>query len=337
MKILFSSYAFRPAVGGIETVSSILADEFVKAGHEVEVITETPGEDPEPVAYAITRRPCRSKVVTLLRWSDLFFQNNISLPTLLPALLLRKPCVVVHQTWIRNARGELRWRDRLKRRLLSRVTNVAISQAVADDLQRSCVIIANPYQDTTFRIVPGVDRRSRDLVFLGRLVSDKGADLLLRALHHLRQTDSAPTLTIIGTGPEEQALRALDVELGLQHQVQFAGGKSGDELATLLNQHRIMVIPSRWAEPFGVVALEGIACGCAVVGSEDGGLKEAMGPCGITFRNGDHLSLAASLDRLLGDRGLEESLRRAGPAHLLRFKPGAVARAYLELIKDVVR
>lgn len=336
MKILFSSYAFRPAVGGIETVSAILADEFVKAGHEVEVITETSGEDPQPVAYGITRHPSRSKVISLLRWSDLFFQNNISLPTLLPALLLRKPCIVVHQTWIRNARGELRWRDRLKRSLLARVTNVAISQAVADDLQRACVIIANPYQHTTFRIVPKADR-TRDLVFLGRLVSDKGTDLLLRALHHLRQSDSAPTLTIIGTGPEEQALRALSVELDLQEQLQFAGGKSGDELAMLLNQHRIMVIPSRWAEPFGVVALEGIACGCAVIGSEDGGLKEAMGPCGITFRNGDHLSLAASLDRLLRDRGLEESLRRAGPAHLLRFQPSAVARAYLELIKDVVR
>jgi glycogen(starch) synthase len=336
MKILFSSYAFLPGVGGIETVSSILADEFVKAGHEVKLITETPGEDSERVSYGISRRPSRSKVISLLRWSDLFFQNNISLPTLLLALVLRKPCIVVHQTWIRNARGELRWRDRLKRSLLSRVTNVAISQAVADDLQRSCVIIANPYRDTTFRIVPGVGR-NRDLVFLGRLVSDKGADLLLHALHHLRQNGSAPTLTIIGTGPEEQALRALSAELDLREQVEFVGGKSGDQLATLLNQHRIMVIPSRWAEPFGLVALEGIACGCAMVGSEDGGLKEAMGPCGVAFKNGDYLSLATVLDRLLGDRGLEESLRNAGPAHLLRFKPNAVTRAYLELIKNVVR
>jgi glycogen synthase len=336
MKILFSSYAFLPGVGGIETVSAILAEEFVQAGHEVELITETPGEISGPVGYGITRRPSRSKVISLLRWSDLFFQNNISLPTLLLALVLRKPCIVVHQTWIRNVRGELRWQDRLKRSLLSRVTNVAISQAVADDLQRSCVINANPYQDTIFRIVPGVDR-DRDLVFLGRLVSDKGADILLRALHQLRQNGRAPTLTIIGTGPEERALRALSIELGLRDQVKFVGGKSGDELAMLLNQHRIMVIPSRWAEPFGVVALEGIACGCALVGSEDGGLKEAMGPCGITFRNGDYPSLAAALDRLLGDRVLEESLRREGPAHLLRFKTTAVTRSYLQLIKEVVR
>jgi glycogen synthase len=336
MKILFSSYAFLPDVGGIETVSAILAEEFVKAGHEVELITETPGQGSEPVGYGISRRPSRSKVISLVRWCDLFFQSNISLPPLLLALAFRKPCIVVHHTWIRGVRGELRWKDRLKRSLLSRVTNVAISQAVADDLQRSCVIISNPYRDATFQVIPGV-ARDRGLVFLGRLVSDKGADLLLRAVHELRQKGSAPTLTIIGTGPEEQALRALSAELDLRGLVDFVGAKSGDELATLLNQHRILVVPSRWAEPFGLVALEGIACGCAVVGSEDGGLKEAMGPCGITFKNGDYQSLAAALDRLLGDRELEENLRRAGPDHLLPFKTSAVTRAYLQLIKDVVR
>jgi glycogen(starch) synthase len=336
MKILFSSYAFLPGVGGIETVSAILADEFVKAGHEVEVITETPGDDREAAGYGITRHPPKSKVIALLRWSDLFFQSNISLPPLLLALALRKRCIVVHHTWIRNVHGELRWKDRLKRTLLSRVTNVAISQAIADDLNRACLIIANPYRDDTFRLLPGV-KRDRDLVFLGRLVSDKGADLLLRALHRLRQNGMTPNLTIIGTGPEEEVLRSLSAELDLRQQVEFVGGKSGDELATLLNQHRIMVVPSRWAEPFGLVALEGIACGCAIVGSEDGGLKEAMGPCGITFKNGDDAFLAGALERLLRDRELEESLRQAAPAHLSRFKTGTVTRAYLQLIEETAR
>jgi glycogen(starch) synthase len=336
MKILFSSYAFRPGVGGIETVSAILAEEFVSAGHEVQLITETAGEDLERRGYGVTRRPSLRKIFSLLRWADIFFQNNISLPALLPALAVAKPSIVVHQTWIRNPRGGLGWKDRLKRMLLARVTNVAISQAIADDLERSCVINPNPYRDASFRLIPGVVR-NRDLVFLGRLVSDKGVDLLLRALRDVRQEGSTPTLTIIGTGPEEQALRALVRELDLREQVEFVGEKSGDELAMLLNRHRIMVVPSRWAEPFGVVALEGIACGCAVLGSEDGGLKEAIGPGGITFKNGDQASLAAALDQLLRDRVLEEFLRRAGPAHLLRFKASEVARAYLQLIEDSSR
>lgn len=336
MKILFSSYAFRPGVGGIETVSAILADEFVSAGHEVQLITETAGEDLQPLGYGVTRRPSLRKIFSLLRWSDIFFQNNISLHSLLPALAVGKPSIVVHQTWIRNRDGGIGWKDRLKRMLLASVTNVAISRAIADDLQRPCVINPNPYRDASFRLLPGV-ARNRDLVFLGRLVSDKGMDLLLRALRDVRRQGGTPTLTIIGSGPEEQALRVLARELDLLEQVEFTGERSADELVMLLNQHRIMVVPSRWAEPFGVAALEGIACGCAIIGSEDGGLKEAMGPCGITFKNGDQASLAGALEHLLRDRVLEESLRRAGPAHLFRFKASEAARAYLQLIEDSAR
>ena len=95
--------------------------------------------------------------------------------------------------------------------------------------------------------------------------------------------------------------------------LEFVGGKFGDELATLLNQHRIMVVPSRWPEPFGLVALEGIACGCAVGGSEEGGLKEAMGPCGISFKNSDYSSLAAALDRRLRRAALPRRARLPAP------------------------
>jgi glycosyltransferase involved in cell wall biosynthesis len=61
-------------------------------------------------------------------------------------------------------------------------------------------------------------------------------------------------------------------------------------------------------------------------------LKEAMGPCGITFENRDQQSLAAALKRLLLDPALEESLHAAAPSHLARFHKGEVARAYLQLI-----
>src|SRR5256885_6776043 len=114
MKILFSSYAFRPSVGGIETVSAILAEEFIAAGHELELITETLGDDGKE-SYCVTRRPSLRRLVDLIRWSDIVFQNNISLRSLLPALLLWKRVLVVHQTWIQNPRGEIGWNDRVKR------------------------------------------------------------------------------------------------------------------------------------------------------------------------------------------------------------------------------
>src|SRR5438128_3537571 len=115
MKILFSSYAFQPSVGGIESVSKILSENFSAEGHDVQLITETPGDEIAAGNYRIVRKPSFTKLTRLLRWCDLLFQNNISLRSLIPALLLQKPAVVMHQTWIQNVRGQISWNDRIKR------------------------------------------------------------------------------------------------------------------------------------------------------------------------------------------------------------------------------
>src|SRR6267143_3798153 len=156
MKILFSSYLFDPSVGGIESVSKLLAEKFASAGNDVHVITQTTGDEIADANYRLTRRPSIAKLFGLLRWSDLFFQNNISLRSLVPALLLRKPTLVVHQTWLQNTRGGVGWTNRLKYALLRFVTNVAISKAVADRISGHSFVIGNPYDDTVFRLIPNV-------------------------------------------------------------------------------------------------------------------------------------------------------------------------------------
>jgi glycogen synthase len=301
------------------------------------------------------------KLIRLLSWCELVFQNNISLRSLIPALLMQKRVIVVHQTWLRNVRGGIGWNNRVKRVLLRFVTNVAISEATREDLWPAgdaaarpfqMRVIGNPYDDGMFRLRPET-ARDKALVFVGRLVSDKGVDVLLRALNVLRsleenaqrptteegqikhRDDLQPDLTIIGVGPEEGKLRELTRELGLDRQVTFAGEKSGEELAATLNRHQIMVVPSRWAEPFGIVALEGIACGCVVVGSRDGGLREAIGPCGLTFKNGDERELADCLKALLLDPARKQTFQKESAAHLAKFRADRVASAYLQLIEEI--
>jgi glycogen(starch) synthase len=336
IKILFSSYVFHPSVGGVETVSRLLAAQFARAGHEVELITETPGGEFAGANYGVTRKPSLAQLVRLLRWCDVLFQNNISLRSLVPARLLRRRVLVVHQTWIQNESGGIGWNDRMKYALLPGVTNVAISRAVADVLGVPAAIIGNPYDENVFRVLPNVVR-DKTLVFLGRLVSDKGVDLLLEALKLLRDDGLTPALTIIGSGPEEADLHRFATEAALDSQVAFVGEKSGAALAEILNRHRILVVPSRWPEPFGIVALEGIACGCVVVGSAQGGLSEAIGPCGLTFPNGDARAFAQALSRVLEDPAECDRLRQDAAAHLARFTPQYVANLYLDAMKDALR
>jgi glycosyltransferase involved in cell wall biosynthesis len=194
------------------------------------------------------------------------------------------------------------------------------------------VVIGNPYDDQVFRDL-GQTTRTRALVFVGRLVSDKGADLLLEALSILAQSSDTPAVTIVGDGPERPALEQRTRTFGLQSSVTFVGNQKGLELASTLNNHRVQVVPSRWSEPFGIVALEGIACGCVVVGSANGGLPEAIGPCGITFPNGDAPALAQALKELLRDPTRVEDLRRRAPDHLARFSRRSVAARYLQIME----
>ena len=331
MKILLGSHHFFPSTGGIETASNLLAREFVALGHEVRVVTQTAGSGQFP--FPVIRRPGVFALWREVRWCDVFLQNNISLRTLWPLLVLRRPLFIVHQTWIANSDDSTGWRHRLKQLVLRRATSLAISRAIAERLSTPSIQVGNPYDDSVFRDSPA-GPRSKELIFVGRLVSDKGANLLLEAMAML---EAKPRLTIAGDGPERGHLEKQAAELGLETRVEFVGSQSSHQLAELLWKHQILVVPSRWREPFGIVALEGIACGCVVVGSAEGGLAEAIGPCGLTFPNGDARALADILDRLLTNPAECDHLRHNAAAHLARFAPRQVAAVYLSVMGNVPR
>lgn len=336
MNILISSHAFAPSLGGIETVSALLAEEFVKMGHSVVVITQTADDfDQTRFGAPIVRAPSPSRLLRLVKWCDVFWHNNLSLRTVWPALFLRKPLVVTHQgSYCRRPVG-LDFILKIKHALANRVTGVAISRYVASFFKPPPVIILNPYDADTFQTRVPPAARKHELLFLGRLVSEKGLDTLLESLGRLRQRQLRPQLTVVGSGPEQAKMQELTKKLGLEAQVQFRGAQSGSELASTLNQHQTLVVPSKYDEPFGVVALEGIACGCAVIASSGGGLPEAIGPCGITFPNGDIGALENVLHRLLTQPEEREGLTAAGPKHLVQFQPRLVAQRYCELFETV--
>ena len=334
MKILISSHAFAPSIGGIETVSVLLAAEFFRLGHPITVVTQTPAERADDFGYPVLRQPSVGELCKAIKGCDLFWQNNLSLRTLWPALLMSKPVVITHQgSYCRAPRG-IDLVQRLKHGIVGHTTSVAISKAVAAAFATNSTIIPNPYDARQFGVNAPSQERPADLIFLGRLVSEKGVDILLKALATLRTRDLSPSLTIVGAGPELGAMQQMTAAFGLNDQVTFAGPKGGVELASLLRRHKILVVPSRYDEPFGVVALEGIACGCVVVGSQGGGLPEAIGPCGLTFPNGDVSALSQELESLLLAPSEQKRLLAYASQHLAKFHPATIAEAYLALFRS---
>lgn len=337
MKVLIYSPAFLPQVGGLEIQVAGSAAGLARRGFEVVVVTTTPAEGPDELPYRVVRRPGPGELLRWVRWCDLFYQANVSLRGLWPLLLARRPWVVSHHSWYRQPTGEVAWRDRLKRRLLRRAAaSIAVSQAMAADLDVPSAVIPNAYRDDLFRRLPETPR-DRDLIFVGRLVSDKGVDVLLDALARLAAEGLTPRLAIVGEGPERPRIAAQAARLGLADRVDLLGTRTGEELARLLNEHRILVVPSRYEEPFGIVALEGIACGCVVVGSAGGGLPEAIGPCGLTFPNGDAAALAGVLAGLLRDPRSGDGLTRHAAAHLARHTETRIGDRYAEVLTRAVK
>jgi len=314
MKILFCSVPFRPSIGGLETVSTILAERFHALGHDVVLVTRTAADGTDNEAFAVVRMPNAATLIKLLRWADVVFHNNISLRFGWPQLLVRRPWIIAHHAWGPRRGGGVVARQ-IKYWVCRFAHNIAVSRAMAESLSTPATIIPNPYAEDVFISMPGVPR-DRDLVFLGRLVSGKGVPVLLDAIANLKSRGQHPNLTIIGTGPDETTLRQQVVTLGIGDQVNFAGQRQGQKLVALLNKHRVIVIPSTIEEPFGVVALEALACGCVPIVSQSGGLSDAVGPCGVVVPKNDSEALSQAIVKVLADEEKRTALLGRAAEHL---------------------
>ena len=331
MKIFFYSTVFAPSVGGIETLVETLCRQFVALGHEVTVATETQGAADMP--FPVARRPGRGRIRELLTWCDVHVQANVSLKAAWVWLVAPRKTIYQHNNVYQRDDGTKRVVDRLKTALAHATPGIAVSTYTAARTGAEHVIL-NAYDDATFGPAPEWAEKDRDLVFLGRLVSQKGCDTLIDALGRLAARGHRPGLKVVGDGPDREALARQSAEAGVADQVTFQGKLTGRALAAELARHRVMVVPSRYEEPFGIVALEGLASGCVPVVSERGGLKDAIGGHGFTFPNGDAAALADRLEEVLRD--MEAAHRRLDgvDAHLSQCRARAVAENYIAVFEQ---
>jgi glycosyltransferase involved in cell wall biosynthesis len=157
----------------------------------------------------------------------------------------------------------------------------------------------------------------------------------LDALVQLRAEGLTPRTTIMGDGEEKPKLDGMVSAWGLGGQVEFTGAITPPVIAETLNKQRFLIVPSRWKEPFGIVALEGLACGCVCIVSRCGGLVEAIGPHGYTFENGDAAGLARVLALVLRHPDKARTKLVGVEAHLANFTVRRVAERYVEVFQSL--
>lgn len=136
------------------------------------------------------------------------------------------------------------------------------------------------------------------LLFVGQMIRGKGLDVLLEALAMLR---GPWRLDAAGEGVAKPKLRAQAARLGLANRVEFFGHLRPNELEALYRRAQVVVFPSMWPEPFGLVGIEAMRVGRPVVGFDVGGVSDWLrdGLNGRLVPWGDRAALAAALGRLI--------------------------------------
>jgi glycosyltransferase involved in cell wall biosynthesis len=198
----------------------------------------------------------------------------------------------------------------------------------ANELPRRKIV---PYS-TTIPPMPGTaDAAGRRVVFAGRVVREKGVDILIRAA---REVDGE--FVICGEGRLLEPMRRLARRCGVERRVSFTGWLGPERLAEEFANASVVVVPSLWPEPFGLVGIEALAAGRPVIASATGGVADWLDDnvSGRCVKPGDVGELVQALNQLLGDPDMQRMMGMAGrEAVRRRFS----AERHLAAITDAYR
>jgi glycosyltransferase involved in cell wall biosynthesis len=354
LRIAFHSIAFPPSTGGVERFGETLARWLIANGHEVVVMTSTPGDS--EADFQVLRGASLGEMTRVMRSADVVHVSGLSAKGIgLAVAAGRRPLVTHHGyqavcpagvAWSptgrciagpkpgpcgvcpeRGVRGVLGVTAHRRAARLARAS-VYASRALLTRIGLPGMVIYNPVvlpPRTQTRAEEGGD----EIAFAGRLVREKGLDVLLRALALV----PGARLSAAGDGPMRGEWERLADELGVASRTTFLGQRSVEEVAELFARSTVVCVPSVWMEAFGYAAAEAMAIGRPVVGLPTGSLPELLAEGrGFIADAVSSGALAATLTRALGDP--EACRRAAGAARrfaLRELSPELVGARYLEV------
>lgn len=333
--LLVLSPQLAPPAGGVERMADDVFDAFPEWNVRMIGMSSVPRDDPR--IRVVKLMPGRVGGVLararyfVAAWSELRRNPRIvqsmtwlaATPTLLPGGK-RAPTVLfcMGGELVRSTGG-----NALRRRVLTRMTGLAAispftAGLVRDRCDRDPAVILPALRQVPTDVSPIAHDGVR-ILSVGRLVANKGHDHLIRAFAVTHGNVPTAVLTIVGTGSEEAALRALASELGVADAVTFAGGVTDAERDELYRSADIFALLSTpvgsEVEGFGIVFLEAGAFGLPVVAGRSGGSGAAVDDGVTGYITDDVDETAGALTRLATDASLRTRLGEAGRARLAQF------------------
>jgi UDP-glucose:(glucosyl)LPS alpha-1,2-glucosyltransferase len=240
----------------------------------------------------------------------------------------------------------------------------AVSPAQRAEMLRRLALVATSSEYLRQRILEGVDAPARDpvvlhncldlselppprpreplILFAGRVVADKAPDAFVSAcavaLPHL----SGWSAEIIGAdrfrfdSPDTDFVQTVRAAAESSN-VRMLGYRDHPEVLVAMARAAIVVVPSRWPEPFGLVALEALASGAALICSPRGGLPEVAGDVAIYAYPDRPAEIAAAIRTLASDEGRRAALAEAGRERARQFDVPAVAARLVALRRQAIK
>lgn len=341
------------------------------------VVTETPAGTAadSDLPFRIVRKPNLMQLAHLLWRADLVHLAGPALRPLLLSCILRKKVVVEHhgfhalcpngllfhepsrtacaghflaglhrECWKCNAesgrwRSLMLWALTFLRRWSCRLVaaNIVPTRWLGQLMQLPRTFVV-PHGVAERPLAPLPLFKSSKFAFVGRLVSTKGVDLLLRASAELLRKGIQCSVVIIGDGPERKNLELLCRALGLAPAVDFAGQVAEHDVKALLSDAVAVVIPSLAGEVFGLAAAESMMRGCPVIAPNGGALAEVTAETELKFAPGDATSLADCMERFLRSPELAAELgERARRRSLANFRADQMLDGHLALYQGILK
>jgi len=318
--------SFYPKIGGQESIMLGLANYFATTGFSVSVLTETLlGNENEIGHLQVIRKPVSIEWLKYYNASDYIFEAGLSLKTVGFGFLNKKNWSIIHHTYLDHGKT---WQGYFKNFLTLFTPNIVVSDFLKSKIRGKSIVIPNFYSPN-FKFQ--ATDRPNDCIFVGRLVSDKGIEFLMEAF---KNTPSHIKLTICGDGPLLGDLIKKIKELELEKRIEFLREVEPNKLPSILNTYKMLIVPSRWEEPFGLVALEGLACGCIVVCTNKGGLPEAAGANGVIVEYGNIKQLANTITTQINNYAIKKEMSTETDKHLLAHSLPIIGKQYYEVVKQ---